>query len=470
MAKNPTKANADRMGVMPVHQLLISMAVPMVLSMMVQALYNVVDSIFVARLSEDALTAVTLAFPLQNIMIAIGVGIGVGVSALMSRMLGQEDQEMADRYAMQGFVLAIIAMVAFFLIGLFFTQPYAASQVDMSMDNADGILADCVVYLRIVCMASFGLFLATLCEKLLSGTGRTVHTMIAQMAGAVTNIILDPIMIFGLLGFPAMGVAGAALATVIGQILNGIIGFLFNLKINKDIHLKLRELKPNFPMMGAILKISLPSILMQAIGSMLTYVLNIILMGFSKTAVAVYGAYFKLQSFVFMPIFGLNNGMVPIIAYNYGARNKERIHQTVRLAMTYAVGIMLLGLVICNLFPEQLLRIFDASDDMIAMGVPAFKTISLSFAFAGICIICGSVCQAFGYATYSLITSIARQLVVLLPCIYLMSLTGVLSNIWWAWPIAEIMSLLVSVFFLNRVYKKTGMSLKISGYPANGAG
>jgi len=460
MATNRTAANADRMGTMPVNQLLLSMAVPMVLSMMVQALYNVVDSIFVARLSEDALTAVTLAFPLQNIMIAMGVGIGVGVSALMSRMLGQEDQEMADRYAMQGFVLAGISVVVFFIIGLVFLEPYVASQVDPTMDNADGISADCMAYLRIVCMLSFGLFLATLCEKLLSGTGRTVHTMVAQMTGAVTNIILDPIMIFGLLGFPKMGVAGAALATVIGQILGGCVGLALNLKINHDIHLKLSYLKPNPAMMGAILKISLPSILMQAIGSMLTYFLNIILMGFSKTAVAVYGAYFKLQSFVFMPIFGLNNGMVPIIAYNYGARNKERIHQTVRLAMTYAVGIMLLGLLACHLFPEQLLRIFDASDDMIAMGVPAFKTISLSFAFAGICIICGSVCQAFGYAMYSLMTSIARQLVVLLPCIYLLSLTGVLDNIWWAWPIAEIMSLIVSLFFLKRVYKKTGMSLK----------
>lgn len=462
MATMKTSANADRMGTMPVNQLLLSMAVPMVLSMMVQALYNVVDSIFVARLSEDALTAVTLAFPLQNIMIAMGVGIGVGVSALMSRMLGQEDQEMADRYAMQGFVLAGISVVAFFIIGLVFLNPYVSSQVDPTMDNAAGIAADCVAYLRIICMLSFGLFLATLCEKLLSGTGRTVHTMVAQMTGAVTNIILDPIMIFGLLGFPAMGVAGAALATVIGQILGGFVGLALNLKVNRDIHLKLSYLKPDFSMMGAILKISLPSILMQAIGSMLTYCLNIILMGFSKTAVAVYGAYFKLQSFVFMPIFGLNNGMVPIIAYNYGARNKERIHQTVRLAMAYAVGIMLLGLLVCNIFPEQLLLIFDASEDMIAMGIPAFKTISLSFAFAGICIICGSVCQAFGYAMYSLITSIARQLVVLLPCIYLMSLTGVLENIWWAWPIAEIMSLIVSLFFLKRVYQKTGMSLKES--------
>ncbi len=460
MATNRTTANADRMGTMPVNPLLLSMAVPMVLSMMVQALYNIVDSIFVARLSEDALTAVTLAFPLQNIMIAMGVGIGVGVSALMSRMLGQEDQDMADRYAMQGFVLDIIAIAAFLIIGLFFVTPYVASQVDPNMDNAAGIAADCTVYLRIVCMLSFGLFLATLCEKLLSGTGRTVHTMIAQMTGAVTNIILDPIMIFGLLGFPKMGVAGAALATVIGQILGGIVGLLLNLKINRDIHLKLSYLKPNFPMMSAILKISLPSILMQAIGSMLTYCLNIILMGFSKTAVAVYGAYFKLQSFVFMPIFGLNNGMVPIIAYNYGARNKERIHQTVRLAMAYAVGIMLLGLLACNLFPEQLLRIFDASDDMIAMGIPAFKTISLSFAFAGISIISSSTCQAFGFAMYSLIASIARQLVVLLPCIYIMSLTGVLSNIWWAWPMAEVMSLVVCLFFLKRVYKKTGMSLK----------
>ena len=460
MTKTNSAANADKMGTMPVNKLLITMAVPMVVSMLVQALYNVVDSIFVAQLSEDALTAVSLAFPLQNIMISVGVGIGVGVSALMSRMLGQNDQDQADRYAMQGVVLSLLSFVIFFIIGLLFVKPYVITQVDQTLENAAAITEDCTVYLQIVCMMSLGLFVATLCEKLLSGTGRTIQTMLTQMMGAVVNIILDPIMIFGLLGCPKMGVAGAALATVIGQTCGGVLGLVLNLKSNRDIRLKMSNGKPNFNMMGGILKISVPSILMSSIGSILTFCLNIILMGFSSTAVAVYGVYFKLQSFVFMPIFGLNNGMVPIVAYNYGAGNKERIHRTVRLAMTYAVAIMLLGLGVFNLFPEQLLRMFNASEDMIAIGIPALRTISLSFSFAGICIICGTTCQAFGYAVYSLMTSVARQLMVLLPCIYLLSLSGVLSNIWWAWPIAEVVSLTVSLYFLNRVFKKTGMSLK----------
>lgn len=453
-------ANADKMGTMSENKLLLTMAIPMVISMLVQALYNVVDSIFVARVSEDALTAVSLAFPLQNIIVAVGVGVGVGVSAIMSRKLGEGEQEQADRFAMQGVTLAVFAAVIFFLIGLVFVEPYVRTQIDMTQPNAQAILDDCVIYLRIVCMASIGLCIQTLMEKLLSGTGRTVHTMLTQMVGAVLNIILDPIMIFGLLGFPAMGVAGAALATIIGQCVGAILGIILNLKYNKDIHMKLRYCKPDFKKMGAILKISIPSILMSAIGSVLTFFLNIILMGFSSTAVAVYGVYFKLQSFVFMPIFGMNNGMVPIVAYNYGAGNKERIHKTVRLAMTYAVGIMLVGLVIFQLMPEQLLRLFNASDDMIAIGIPALRTISLSFAFAGICIICSSTCQAFGYATYSLLISVARQILVLLPCIYLLSLTGVLEYVWYAWPIAEVISLVASLYFRNRVYKKTGMNIK----------
>ena len=459
MSMNPD-AGANRMGTMPIGRLLLSMAVPMMLSMMVQALYNVVDSIFVAQLSEDALTAVSLAFPVQNIMIAIAVGVGVGVSALISRMLGMGEREQANRFAMQGYLLAFISIVLFILIGLFVSKPFATSQVDLSADNALVIRDGCVEYLRIVCVGGAGLFIVCLEEKLFSATGKTMYTMALQMSGAIINIILDPIMIFGWFGCPAMGIAGAAYATIIGQIISAILGYVLCVKKNTDLHMNWSYLKPDVAKMAAILKISVPSILMSAVGSILTYVLNIILIGFSSTAVAVYGSYFKLQSFVFMPIFGLNNGMVPVIAYNYGAGNKERIHRTVKLSMASAVVIMLAGLAIFNLFPAQLLGMFNASEEMLSIGVPALKTISLSFSFAGICIISGSVCQAFGYAFYSLGTSIARQMVVLLPCIYLLSLTGNVNNIWYAWPIAEIMSLIVSLLFLRRVFRKTGMSLK----------
>ena len=453
-------AGANRMGTMPIGRLLLSMAVPMMLSMMVQALYNVVDSIFVAQLSEDALTAVSLAFPVQNIMIAIAVGVGVGVSALISRMLGMGEQEQADCYAMQGYLLAFISIAVFIVIGLFLAEPFATGQVDMTAENGMIICDGCAEYLRIVCVGGAGLFIVCLEEKLFSATGKTIYTMALQMSGAVINIILDPILIFGWFGLPAMGIAGAAYATIIGQTISAILGYVLCVKKNTDLHLNWSYIKPDVPKMTAVLKISIPSILMSAVGSILTYVLNIILIGFSSTAVAVYGSYFKLQSFVFMPIFGLNNGMVPVIAYNYGAGNKERIYQTVKISMASAVAIMLTGFAIFNIFPEQLLGLFNASEEMLEIGVPALKTISLAFTFAGICVISGSVCQAFGYAFYSLLTSIARQLVVLLPCIYLLSLTGNVNNIWYAWPIAEIMSLTVSLIFLRRVFRKTGMSLK----------
>lgn len=460
MAKETAAANADKMGSMPIPKLLFSMAVPMMLSMMMNALYNVVDSVFVARLSEDALTAVSLAFPLQNIMISVGVGMGVGVSALVSRMLGQGERKKANHYAMQGVVLAIISYVIFLIVGLFFLPLYVTSQVDTTLENAQVVVDGCISYLRICCLLSFGLLLTTLMEKLLNATGRTLYTMGIQMLGAITNIILDPILIFGLLGAPKLGVAGAAWATVIGQILSGVTGLILNLKKNHDIQFSAGDLRPDGQRIKDILAISVPSILMASIGSILTFFLNIILYGFSSTAVAVYGIFFKLQSFVFMPIFGMNNGMVPIISYNYGARNRERIHQTVRLSMASAVAIMLIGLAVFHLLPEQLLKMFDASEDMMGIGIPAMRTMSLSFCFAGICIICSSTCQAFGYAVYSLAVSVARQLVVLLPCAYLLSLTGEVSAIWWAWPIAELMSLAVSLLLLRRVYRRTGMSMK----------
>ena len=452
-------AGADRMGTQPVGRLLISMAVPMMFSMMITALYNVVDSIFVARLSEDALTAVSLAFPVQNMMIAIAVGIGIGDSALISRMLGMGEREKANHLAMQGYLLSIISAVLFVIIGLFLAAPFAATQVDMSTSNGPAIAADCATYLRIVCAGGAGLFIICLEEKLFAAVGKTIYTMILQMSGAIINIILDPIMIFGLFGCPAFGIAGAAYATIIGQIFGAVLGFVLLLTKNDDLTLRLKEMAPDWDKIKAILTISVPSILMSAVGSILTFILNIILIAFSSTAVAVYGVYFKLQSFIFMPIFGLNSGMVPIIAYNYGAGNKERIHRTMKLSMISAVAIMALGMAVFNLFPTQLLGMFNASEEMLSIGVPALKTISLAFVTAGVCIISGSVCQAFGYAFYSLFTSIARQIVVLLPAIYLLSLSGDVNKIWWAWPIAEVMSLAVSFVFLRRVLNKTGMSL-----------
>ena len=455
---NPN-AGADRMGTMPVGKLLISMAVPMMFSMMITALYNVVDSIFVARLSEDALTAVSLAFPVQNMMISIAVGIGIGASALISRMLGMGEREKADHLAMQGYLLSLISVLLFIIIGLVFAAPFAETQVDMSAPNGPAIAADCASYLRIVCVGGAGLFIICLEEKLFAAVGKTMYTMLLQMSGAIINIILDPIMIFGLLGCPAMGIEGAAYATIIGQIFGATLGFVLLLTKNPDLTLRLKNMAPDWDKIKAILTISIPSIMMSAIGSVLTFILNVILITFSSTAVAVYGVYFKLQSFIFMPVFGLNSGMVPIIAYNYGAGNKERIHRTMKLAMLSAVVIMVLGMAAFNLIPAQLLGMFNASADMLEIGIPAFKTISLAFVTAGICIVSGSVCQAFGYATYSLITSVARQIVVLLPAIYLLSLTGNVNNIWYAWPIAEVMSLTVSLILLRRVFRKTGMSL-----------
>ena len=459
MSMKPS-AGADRMGTMPVGRLLISMAVPMMFSMMMTALYNVVDSIFVARLSEDALTAVSLAFPVQNMMISIAVGIGIGASALISRMLGMGEREKADHLAMQGYLLSTVSAALFIIIGLFFAAPFAKTQVDMNAPNGAAIAADCAIYLRIICAGGFGLFFTCLEEKLFASVGKTMYTMLLQVSGAIINIILDPIMIFGLLGCPAFGIAGAAYATIIGQIFGAVLGFVLMLTKNKDLTLRLKDMAPDWDKIKMILTISIPSILMSAVGSILTFILNIILITFSSTAVAVYGIYFKLQSFIFMPIFGLNSGMVPIIAYNYGAGNKERIHRTMRLSMLSAVAIMGLGMAAFNLIPTQLLGMFNASEDMLSIGVPALKTISLAFVTAGICIISGSVCQAFGYAFYSLFTSIARQIVVLLPAIYLLSLSGDVNMIWWAWPIAEVMSLVVSLFLLRRVFRKTGMGLK----------
>ena len=444
----------NKMGTMPENKLLLSMAVPMMISMLVQALYNIVDSIFVSRICEDALTAVSMAFPWQNIVIAIAVGFGVGINALLSRALGQKNAERVNQVAVNGLLLAGLSYLLVLVAGLIGIRAYMRTQTDIETIVNYGI-----TYLNICILCSFGVFVEITFERFLQATGRTVYSMITQLTGAITNIILDPILIFGLLGFPKLGIAGAAWATVIGQCVGAVVAVMLNHFKNAEVHLRLRHIRPNGRLMGEITAISIPSIIMSCISSLTCFVMNMILIAYSSTAVAVFGVYFKLQSFVFMPVFGLNNGMVPIIAYNYGAQKPERIHKTIRLGMVYAVAIMVVGLLVFQLIPKELLRMFDASDAMLEIGAPALRIMSLAFVFAGIGIVSGSSCQAFGYSVYSMLISIARQIVVLIPAAYLLSLTGVLRSIWFAFPIAEIFSLILSLFFLRTTLKKTGMAL-----------
>lgn len=443
----------NKMGTMPENKLLLSMAVPMMISMLVQALYNIVDSIFVSRICEDALTAVSMAFPLQNIIISIAVGFGVGINALLSRALGQKNAERVNQVAVNGLLLALLSYLLVLVAGLLGIRAYMRAQTDI-----ESIVQYGITYLNICVLCSFGVFCEITFERFLQATGRTVYSMVTQLVGAITNIILDPILIFGLLGLPKMGIAGAAWATVIGQCLGAVVAVLLNHHKNPEVHLRLRHLRPNGKLMGEITAISIPSIIMSCISSLTCFIMNLILITFSSTAVAVFGVYFKLQSFVFMPVFGLNNGMVPIIAYNYGAQKPERIHKTIRLGMLYAVIIMLIGFLVFQLIPKQLLLMFDASDAMLGIGAPALRIMSLAFVFAGVGIASSSACQAFGYSVYSMLISIARQIVVLIPAAYLLSLTGVLRSIWFAFPIAEIVSLFLSLFFLRTTLKKTGMA------------
>ncbi len=438
----------NKMGAMPVNRLLISMSLPMMISMLVQALYNIIDSIFVSRINENALTAVSLAFPLQSLMIAFGVGTGVGINALLSRALGEKDSEKVNKAAVNGIFLDGVNFVIFLLIGLFAATPFYLSQTGDAEIFSYG-----KQYLSIVCCCSLGMFTQFVFERLLQSTGKTFYTMLTQGMGALINIILDPIFIFGYFGLPAMGVAGAAIATVIGQTVAGIAAVAVNLKKNTEIKLQFRGFRPDMAIIGEIYKVGVPSIIMQSIGSLMTYGMNQILLAFTSTAATVFGVYFKLQSFVFMPIFGLNNGMVPIVAYNFGARNKERLTRTVKLSMVYAVCLMAAGFLVFQIFPAQLFAMFDASETMLAIGVPALRIISLSFVLAGVGIVSGSVFQALGNGVYSLIVSVARQLLVLLPVAFLLSLTGNLNAVWWAFPIAELVSFGVSVFFLIRIYR-----------------
>lgn len=440
----------NKMGVMPVKKLLITMSLPIMVSMLVQALYNIVDSIFVARLSEDALTAVTLAFPMQNLMISLISGTSVGVNAMLSKALGEKNFGRANRTANMGLLLAFLSALAMLLFGLFGVGAFMRSQTD-----AAHILADGTVYLRIVCCLSFGLFFQVMGERLLQATGRTLYSMISQITGAVINMILDPIMIFGLFGSPALGVAGAALATVIGQTCAGTLALILNVKKNEDIKLHIKEvLHPRWEIIGGIYAVGVPSILMMSIGSVMTYLMNRILIAFSTTAAAVFGAYFKLQSFFFMPVFGLNNGLIPILAFNYGARKKGRVYEALRFALLLAFALMAAGTLLFNLFPEFLLGFFNASAHMLSIGVPALRIISINFPIAAVCIALGATFQAFSQSYYSLIVSVIRQLVVLIPAAWLLAKTGAVTNVWWAFPIAETVGLIVTLICYARIRKR----------------
>lgn len=440
----------NKMGVMPIGRLVVSMSVPMMLSMLVQALYNIVDSMWVSRVCEDALTAVSLAFPVQNLMIGVATGTGVGVNALLSRSLGAKDYDRANTVASNGVFLAVISSVVFFFLGVFAVPLFFRTQV--AADSPIYVYG--VDYLTVCCAFSFGVFGQIMIERLMQSTGRTVLSMITQLIGAVINMILDPLFILGMGPFPRLEAKGAAIATVTGQIIAFIVAIVLNHHFNREISLKLRGFRPDGKIIGEIYKIGVPSIIMVAIGSVMTYSLNKILLTFTKTAAAVFGVYFKLQSFVFMPVFGMNNGIIPIIAYNYGAGNRRRMTKTVRFSMVLACSIMAVGTALMWLFPETMLKIFDASENMLAIGVPALRTISLSFVVAGFCIAMGSVFQAIGKSYFSMIVSFTRQLVVLVPVAYLLSKTGVLENVWWAFPIAEVFSLAVTLISYSYVYKK----------------
>lgn len=439
----------NKMGTMPIGKLVFNMSLPMMVSMMVQALYNIVDSIFVAKLSENALTAVSLAFPLQTLLIAVATGTGVGMNALLSKSLGEKDFKKANKTATNAAFIYAVSYIIFLILGFTVVKPFYRSQVG----SADAeIMTMGVDYLSTVMIFSFGIFTQVFFERLLTSTGRTIFSMTSQLSGAVTNIILDPILIFGMFGAPKMGVTGAAVATVIGQCVAGLVAGTCNHKFNYEVRFQFKGFKPDFKIIGTIYAVGIPSIIMQSIGSVMTYCMNRILIEFSSTATAVFGVYFKLQSFFFMPVFGLNNGITPIIAYNYGARQRKRMVKTIKVSLATAFCLTFIGFVLFESIPQALLGLFNASDDMLKIGVPALRTIGVHYLIAWFCIIAGTVFQALGKAVFSMVVSIMRQLVVLVPAAYLLAKFGGLHMVWWSFPIAEVMSFIVSLTFLIKIW------------------
>ncbi|MCR4654019.1 MAG: MATE family efflux transporter [Eubacterium sp.] len=451
MEELQTKPKENKMGTMPVGKLLFTMALPIIISMIIQALYNIVDSMYVSEINEGALTAVSLVFPIQNLMIAIATGTGVGINALLSRFLGEKKFEDANNVAHHGIFLGIISSLVVSVL-MFTLAPHF-----IRIQTTDPAIYDGgVIYMRICCGLNFGIFMQITLERLLTATGKTLCTMTSQGIGAIINIIMDPLLIFGIGPFPEMGIAGAAAATVFGQCVAACIALTLNLRLNKEIHINMRKFRPNLPLIGEIYKIAIPSIVMVSIGSVMTFGMNMILIRYleSSTAAAVFGVYFKINSIIFMPIFGLNNAMVPIIAYNYGAKHRLRIRQTVRLAATFAVCLMLIGIGLFWIVPDKLLGIFHASKKMLAIGVPALRTISISFIFAGYCIVIGSVMQALGRAFYSMINSLTRQLILLLPSAFILAVFFGLDGVWWSYNIAEIGSLILTTIFYRIVRRE----------------
>ncbi|MDD5938534.1 MAG: MATE family efflux transporter [Clostridiales bacterium] len=444
----------NKMGVMPVGRLLMNMSLPMMIAMLVQALYNVVDSYFVAKISQDALNAVGMSFPIQNLMIAVAVGTGVGVNAMLSRSLGEKNFEAANTAAGNGLLLAFLSGLIFIGAGQTLPRAFFLAQTQIP-----GIVEQGTVYLGICCTWSMGIFLGVMLDRLLQSTGRTALTMCTQGVGAVVNIVMDPVLIFGLGPFPEMGVAGAAVATVAGQIVGAVLSIVMNLCFNQELTFGLTYLKPQARVIGRIYSVGLPTMVMNSISSVTVFGMNKILIGFSDTATAVFSVYFKLQSFIFMPVFGLNNGMVPIIAYNYGARKPERILKTMKLSAVTAVCIMLVGLAAAELFPAQLLGLFEASDEMLSIGITALRIICTSFVFAGFCVVSCSVFQALGNGVLSMSVSIIRQLIVLLPVAFLLSRSGRLELVWLAFPIAEIFSVCLCVLFTRWIIKRVILPL-----------
>ena len=449
MSTNSAALGGNKMGTWPIGKLLINMALPLVISMLVQALYNVVDSIYVSRISESAVTALGLAFPVQNLLIGCATGVGVGVNSLLSKSLGERNHERANRSAGNGILLSVLFAAAFLIFGLFFAKPFFVTQSTVTETVEGGS-----IYLAIVTIGSIGIFVEILYERLLQASGNAFLSMITQTTGAVLNIILDPILIFGWFGLPEMGIAGAALATVIGQWVAALLAIFLNQKFNKALELHRHHILPDSYVIRMIMNVGIPSIIMVGIGSVMNFGINKILQGFSETATGVFSIYFKLQSFFFMPLFGINNAVISIVAFNYGARKPERMMKTVKMASIAGLTIMLVGLAAFQLLPELLLGIFEPSPAFMHMGVEALRTISWCFPVAAVCIILGSTFQALGTGIYSTLVSLGRQLVILLPAAYLLSLSGVVTRVWWAWPIAESMGLTMTVLFFLRNYRQ----------------
>ena len=456
MTLTKRKRPENKMGTMPINKLIINMSLPLITSMFVQAFYNIVDSLFVARINEDALTAVSMSFPAQNLMISAGVGVGVGITALIARYLGAHDEKGITRVVHNGIFLGILNSILFALFGIFLAKFYFEFQ------KASGIIETYgIQYLSICSIFAFSIIMEITFERMLIASGKTIYTMITQSTGAIINIIFDPIFIFGLFGVPKMGIVGAAVATIFGQTVAMFMALYFNVTKNHEVRISIKKFAVDFKTIVNIYEIGFPSIVMQSAASFMIFQLNNLLASFSTTATAVLGVYFKLQSFVILPVFGLNNSVISIVSYNYGAGKIKRLLKTVKVANIYAFSIMLAGFVLCQILPVQILKIFDASDNMLAIGVPALRIISFSFLIAPFSIVSSGTFQALGKGTFSLIISLIRQLIVILPLSYLLSRVMGMKGVWVAFPIAEIVAGILTIIYLRKLYKNEIMKRNI---------